>query len=128
MEEIRIDNLNERDKVIRTLAGVKLSCYLKVLSGTCQESNCPDCFKYQTDFECLDQMSNFDKLQIDSTFEAEFRKVYKGNIRTANSVSAKPKSRLRGMIGSIIGSLIVFSSLWGLAFVLFGKILLLSFW
>ncbi len=37
MQEIVIDNLNDRDKVIRTLADVKLDCYLKLMSGTFNE-------------------------------------------------------------------------------------------
>lgn len=94
MQEIIIDNLTDRDKVIRTLADVKLSCHLKVMSGTCNKSDCVDCFKYQTSRDCLEQMSDFDKLQIDNIFESEYRKLNIRQFPTPKSESVKPKSKL----------------------------------
>ncbi len=94
MEELIINNLNDRDKVIRTLADVKLTCHLRLKSGTCKGYECEDCFKYQTYNSCLEQMSDFDKLQIDNIYESEYSKL---NIRQPyipKSESAKPKSKL----------------------------------
>ncbi len=94
MQEIVIDNLNDRDKVIRTLADIKLNCYLKLMSGTCNKSDCVDCFKYQTSRDCLEQMSDFDKLQIDNIFESEYRKLNIRQFPTLKFESVKPKSKL----------------------------------
>lgn len=115
MQEITVDNLNDRDKVIRTLANVKANCYVRVQSGECDSCECPDCYKYQTFNECLDQMSNFDRLQIDCLFENEINRMASHSPRSYSHISTKPKTR----IGTIIGYLIIASSLSGIFSFLF---------
>lgn len=94
MDELIINNLNDRDKVIRTLADVKLTCHLRLKSGTCKGHECDDCFKYQTYCSCLEQMSDFDKLQIDNIYESEYSKLNIRQFSTPKSESVKPKSKL----------------------------------
>ena len=122
MEELIINNLNDRDKVIRTLADVKLTCHLRLKSGTCKGYECDDCFKYQTYNSCLEQMSDFDKLQIDNIYESEYSKL---NIRQPyipKSESAKPKSKLiakfKGFGKVLIIFFLMFFCIFGLAYFL----------
>lgn len=108
MEEMTINNLNDRDKVIRTLASVKFNCYLRTRTGICSINDCSICPRYKAYSHCLEQMSEFDKLQIDDYFDNEFHKVassYCPRPLPKANISVKPKRNISSIISFIISAL-----------------------
>lgn len=69
MSEMIINNLSDRDKVIRTLACVKAHCEFKKWTGICDDKSTSKCQFCPTGkrFElCYEQLPDFDKLCVDN--------------------------------------------------------------
>ena len=69
MQEMIVNNLTDRDKIIRTLAGVKSHCQFKQWSGICDNehtSKCQFCPTGKRFEHCYEQLPDFDKLCVDN--------------------------------------------------------------
>ena len=71
MQEIVINNLSERDKVIHTLSEVQVNCTRKVLHRICDGTTCILC-EINASFEnCMNQLSDYDRLQVRTLAESK---------------------------------------------------------
>ena len=71
MQGIVVDNLTERDKIIRTLAELEVNCSTKLQRHICVESSCSECPMHTRFNYFANQLPDFDRFQVDILAESK---------------------------------------------------------